>query len=118
MTILMLRRFCEHDNDAGRGHHAATHRISAEVSLPVAQGRHADSKSTARLAPDAGRRQGEARCRAGFMSRSLRDLGNPRGIHVRILAVPFAFRRNSAMRQHVFFGRLWRKWYINAMPPG
>jgi hypothetical protein len=31
---------------------------------------------------------------------------------------PFAFRRNLAVRQAVFFGQLWRKRYIKAMPPG
>jgi hypothetical protein len=39
-------------------------------------------------------------------------------MHVPTPVFPFAFRRNSAVRQPVFFGRLWRKWYIKAMPPG
>jgi len=57
----MLRRSCEHGNDAGQAlgeaPHTATHRITAGVWLPAAQGRHAESKSRVRLAPDPDRRQ-------------------------------------------------------------
>jgi hypothetical protein len=84
---------------------------------PAAQGRHADSKSEPpSLWFPAGRAKHVAA--PGFMSRSLRHLGNPRRIQVTTPVFPFAFRHNLAMRQPVFFGQLWRKWYIKAMPPG
>jgi len=53
----------------------------------------------------------------------------PRWFHFEIIAeleesapsmfvFPFAFRRNLAVRQPAFFGRLWRKRYSKAMPAG
>jgi hypothetical protein len=117
MTILMLRRFCEHGNDAGRVHHAATQRISAGVSLPAAQVRHAGSESepASRQAPAGARRQAAApvSCRGHCGTWEILAASMCRYLPSRSLFA--AIQRCDSPH---FFGQLWRKRYVKAMPPG
>src|SRR6516165_2739926 len=65
-----------------------------------------------RRAPAGGR---QARCRAGFMSRSLRHLGKSPRHPCANACLPVRFSPQFGGAAAVFFGELWRKRYIKAM---
>ena len=92
---------------------AATQRISAEVSLR----RRKAAIPIARVAPGFGRGR-QARCRAGFISMSLRDLGNSAESMCRRLSSRSLFAAIWRSDSLYFSAGMWRKRYIKAMPPG